>query len=44
MKLNEVAYEGNLGFHEMFLFYNKANDTQVDKLEVLIKNKKFKEA
>jgi hypothetical protein len=42
--LDEVAYDGNLGFHEMFLFYNKANDSQIDKLEDLIKRKKFKDA
>lgn len=43
-EMNEVAYEGNLGFHEMFLFYNKANDSQINQLENLIKSKKFKEA
>lgn len=42
--ISEVAYDGNLGFHEMFMFYNKANDSQVDKLEDLIKRKKFKDA
>jgi len=42
--ISEVAYDGNLGFHEMFQFYNKANDSQIDKLEDLIKRKKFKEA
>jgi hypothetical protein len=42
--LAEIEYDGNLGFHEMFTFYGKANDSQIDKLETLIKNKKFKEA
>ena len=43
-EITEVAYDGNLGFHEMFQFYNKANDSQIDKLEDLIKRKKFKES
>lgn len=42
--LAEVAYDGNMGFHEMYLFYGKANDSQIDKLEVLIKDKKFRDA
>jgi hypothetical protein len=42
--LSEVAYDGNLGFHEMFVFYSKANDWQVQKLEDLILKKKFKDA
>jgi hypothetical protein len=42
--ITEVAYDGNLGFHEMFQFYSKANDSQIDKLEDLIRNKKFKDA
>lgn len=42
--LDEVAYDGNLGFHEMFLFYNKADDSMVDTLENLIKRKRFKDA
>jgi hypothetical protein len=42
--ISEVAYDGNLGFHEMFVFYSKATDSQVDKLEDLIKKKRFKEA
>lgn len=42
--LSEVAYDGNLGFHEMFVFYSKANNSQVTKLEDLIKKKKFKDA
>jgi len=42
--LSEVAYDGNMGFHEMYLFYGKASDSQVDKLEKLILDKKFREA
>ena len=42
--VDEVAYNGNMGFHEMFLFYNKADNKDVNKLESLIKRKKFKEA
>lgn len=43
-EITEVAYDGNLGFHEMFQFYSKANDSQIDKLEDLIRKKKFKDA
>jgi hypothetical protein len=42
--LCEVAYDGNLGFHEMYLFYGNASDNEIDKLESFIKRKKFKEA
>jgi hypothetical protein len=42
--LSEVAYDGNMGFHEMYLFYGEASDSQVDKLEKLILDKKFREA
>lgn len=31
--LDEVAYDGNLGFHEMMLFYQKATKEQERKME-----------
>lgn len=42
--LNEVSYEGNMGFHEMFQFYGKATDKEIDTLEYLISKKLFKKA
>lgn len=42
--LKELAYDGNLGFHEMHLFYNKASKVQIKKLEKLLDDDKIKEA
>lgn len=36
--LNEAAYDGNLGFSELVEFYQKADKTEIDKMERLIKN------
>jgi len=33
----EIAYEGNIGFHELVQFYMKANDTQISELEYFLK-------
>jgi len=32
-KLYEVSYKKNIGFHELSLFYKKANKKQIDELE-----------
>lgn len=32
----EIAYEGNIGFHELVQFYMKANDQQIKQLEFLL--------
>lgn len=38
-RLDELAaYTGNLGFMELTEFYNKADKTEIAKLEKLIKN------
>lgn len=36
--MREVAYKGNLGVHEMFMFYDKANSKQIDQLDKLLKS------
>ncbi len=36
-KLDEMTYEGNIGFEEMVKFYQKANDDQIEKMEEIIK-------
>jgi hypothetical protein len=33
----EIAYEGNIGFHELVQFYSKATDAQVSQLEYYLK-------
>lgn len=33
---NEASYAGNMGFHEMYLFYQKASDSQINQLESLM--------
>lgn len=35
--LLEIAYAGNVGFHELVQFYSKANDAQIDQLEYYLK-------
>lgn len=42
--LTEVAFDGNLGFQEMFQFYNQASQRKIDELERPIRQKKFREA
>lgn len=42
--IKEIEYEGNLGFYELFTFYNIATDQQVEELEELIAQDKLKEA
>ena len=32
----EIAYEGNVGFHELVQFYMQANDQQIKELELLL--------
>lgn len=36
--LDEAAYEGNLGFQELVKFYQEADNTEIDKMERIIKN------
>lgn len=36
--LDEAAYDGNIGFEEMVMFYQKADKTEITKLEKLIAN------
>ena len=38
LKLNEAAYPNNIGFEEMVLFYQKADSSQIKKMEKAIKN------
>jgi hypothetical protein len=33
----EIAYEGNIGLHELVNFYMKANEDQVERLEYFLK-------
>ncbi len=42
--IQDVSYEGNLGFHEVFTFYNKASDEQIEQLEQLLSQKEFRKA
>ena len=42
-KMNEAAYEGNLGFQELVKFHSKATPQQKKELSSHIKNKKHKE-
>jgi hypothetical protein len=36
--MTEASYPGNVGFAEMVQFYRKANDKQIDQMEIIIKN------
>ena len=40
--IREAAYAGNIGFEEMVLFYQKANPSQIKKMESMIKRKSWK--
>lgn len=40
----EAAYEGNIGFEEMMTFYRTAKKGQIDKMEKLLRDGKFKKA
>ena len=42
-KINEAAYDGNLGFMELVKFHSKATPQQKKELSSHIKNKKHKE-
>lgn len=35
--LNELSYDGNLGFEELCLFYQKATPDQIEKMEDILK-------
>ena len=36
--INEAAYDGNIGFQEMAMFYQKATDSEIKQMEKIIKN------
>ena len=36
--LDEAAYDGNIGFSELTLFYQKANRSDISKMEKTIKD------
>lgn len=38
IEMDEASYVGNLGFVEMVSFYQSANDSQIKKMEKLLKN------
>ncbi len=40
--LNEVAYKGNIGFEEMVRFMDVADESQIKKMENLIKKANWK--
>lgn len=44
VKLEEAAYQGNIGFMELYHFHNAANVKEKGELDNLIRTKKFKEA
>lgn len=37
-RIYEMSYVGNIGLHELALFYQKANPDQVSEFESLLKN------
>jgi hypothetical protein len=39
--LNELSYKGNIGFHELVLFYRKANDNEIEEMEGIIKSENW---
>lgn len=39
--IQEAAYSGNIGFEEMVLFYQKANEKDIKQMELLIKKKSW---
>lgn len=42
--LSELAYEGNVGIHELMVFYKDATSKQVELLEALLKRNKISKA
>jgi len=40
--IKEAVYAGNLAFQEMILFYQKATDEQIKKMEKMIRKKSWK--
>jgi len=36
--LNDASYPGNIGFEELISFYKKADETQIKKMEKIIKD------
>jgi len=37
----ESVYSGNLGFEEMMMFYKKASESEISKMESLLSKNKF---
>ena len=42
--LREVSYKGNLGIHELMVFYDKASQSDIKKLQALLSQNKVKPA
>ena len=40
----ELAYEGNIGIHELMMFYRRADEEQKDQLEHFLANGDMQEA
>lgn len=43
-RIEEAAYEGNLGFEEMVRFYQTAGPREISEMERLLRDRKFKAA
>jgi hypothetical protein len=39
--LTELAYKGNIGFHELVLFYQRASDNEIKEMEEIIKDENW---
>lgn len=37
----EIAYDQNIGLHELFQFYSRASDWQIEKLEYFLKTQQY---
>ena len=44
MKLKEASYEGNIGMVEMMKFYQKASDSDINKMERFLDKKAWRKA
>lgn len=42
--IQDIDYEGSLGFHEVSTFYSKASDAEIEELENLLKQGNYKRA
>jgi len=39
--IEEASYAGNIGFEEMVMFYRKAKDDDIKKMEIMIRKKSW---